>query len=87
MERMKIGVDIPFFVWMNDLATTISYFVCFGSLITSIWLLGLGLPIHWSAPIVFGILAGLFKAGSAPYTNTKQQLENIVKENDGEENK
>lgn len=85
MERMKIGVDVPFFVWMSDFANFVSYLISFGSLVASMWLVVMGVSIHWSVPTAFAILTVIFKLAMSPYVNTKQQLENIVKENDGKE--
>lgn len=82
---MMIGVDVPFFVWMNDLATFISYMVSFISLVASMWLVVLGYSIHWSVPTSFAILSVMFKLGMSPYVNTKHQLEDMVKTNDEKE--
>lgn len=75
---IKIGVDIPIWVWMSDLTAAISYFVSFLSLITSMWLMAVGVHIHWLAPITFGLFTILFDIQLRPYTNTKSAMQGMV---------
>lgn len=78
MDKIRIGVDMPIWVWLNDLMIAISYLVCFGSLMVSLWLLFAGQPVAWMAPVVFGIFTALFGVQMRPYPSTKETMQGLV---------
>lgn len=87
MERVRIGVDVPIWVWLSDLLVAISYIVSFLSFVVSMWMVYLGYKVWQSSPVIFGIMTLIFLFLSRPYVNTKQTMQELVKHDDEEEPK
>lgn len=81
-KNIKIGIDVPIWVWMSDLLMAGSYAISFASLLVSLWMLYLNQPISWGAPIVFGLMSAFFGIISRPYPHTQQEIQNLVHEDD-----
>lgn len=71
MEKFKFGIELPAWMYINDVTIAISFLACLGSLLTSIWLMATGHNVHWLAPILFGLLTLVFSFQMQGYSNLK----------------